>query len=329
MTGLRISAARAALALGMAAAAWISAGGAEANRLVTRWIATAAATQVEREIARGADIEARSRGGSTPLILAAWNDNIPAMRVLLRAGADPNGTGTGGQEGVTAMHRARSGGAVALLFDWGGSVSARSAKGSEPLHLVSGTGDAAAADALIARGADARARTVAGNTPLHHAVRRLERETAGEEERIRVVRLLLGAGADVGARNRSGGTPLFSAAKRWGPAMIGALLDAGADPAPPPTEGKGFTVASAAKKNRKLRGSAELGLLLAAAGEAQPAAAEKTGGCGGHVVKASERRLGDVALTALGDRSRWPEIARLNGITAENPHRTGQCLKLP
>ena len=29
----------------------------------------------------------------------------------------------------------------------------------------------------------------------------------------------------------------------------------------------------------------------------------------------------------MGDRSRWAEIARLNGITAENPHRVGQCLE--
>ena len=51
--------------------------------------------------------------------------------------------------------------------------------------------------------------------------------------------------------------------------------------------------------------------------------------CTGYVVKGSDRKLGDVAEAALGDRSRWPEIARLNGITAENPHRVGQCLKLP
>ena len=55
----------------------------------------------------------------------------------------------------------------------------------------------------------------------------------------------------------------------------------------------------------------------------------ETGGCDGHVVKPSEHRLGDVALAALGDRSRWPEIARLNGITAGSPHRAGQCLRLP
>ena len=32
---------------------------------------------------------------------------------------------------------------------------------------------------------------------------------------------------------------------------------------------------------------------------------------------------------ALGDRSCWPEIARLNGIAAENPHRAEQYLELP
>ena len=52
-------------------------------------------------------------------------------------------------------------------------------------------------------------------------------------------------------------------------------------------------------------------------------------GCAGWQVGHGDRRLGDVAENALGDRSRWPEIAELNGITAENPHRLGQCLKLP
>ena len=27
-------------------------------------------------------------------------------------------------------------------------------------------------------------------------------------------------------------------------------------------------------------------------------------------------------------RSRWPESARLNGLTAKRPHRLGQCLEL-
>ena len=51
--------------------------------------------------------------------------------------------------------------------------------------------------------------------------------------------------------------------------------------------------------------------------------------CTGHVVKKSDRRLGDGTVAALGDRGRWPEIAKLNGITAENPHRVGQYLELP
>ena len=32
-------------------------------------------------------------------------------------------------------------------------------------------------------------------------------------------------------------------------------------------------------------------------------------GCDGHLVQASDRRLGDVAQIAPGQRSRWPEIA--------------------
>ena len=51
--------------------------------------------------------------------------------------------------------------------------------------------------------------------------------------------------------------------------------------------------------------------------------------CTGYVVKKSDRKLRDVAVAALGDRGSWPEIAKLNGLTAEKPHRLGQCLELP
>ena len=64
--------------------------------------------------------------------------------------------------------------------------------------------------------------------------------------------------------------------------------------------------------------------------KAEPAPAwQKAPGCDGYVVKRADRKLGDIAEKVLGDRRRWPEIARLNGLSREKPYWAGQCLKLP
>ena len=178
---------------------------------------------------------------------------------------------------------------------------------------------------LLAGGADVNAATPQiGNTPLHLM--------AGHGEAA-AVRILIAAGADVNARNRSDVTPLYTAAKNNIPEVVQALLDAGADPAihantrfdsslvPEPAE--------AARGNRKLRGHPVMARLEVGMTTASPSADPANPGCDGYIVQASDRRLGDVALKVLGDRARWTEIARLNGITAQAPHRVGQCLALP
>jgi len=72
-------------------------------------------------------------------------------------------------------------------------------------------------------GADLKARTKSGLTPLHWAA-----ESSKSPE---VVKALLDAGADLEAENRNGGTPLHLAAQfSKSPEVVKALLDAGADP---------------------------------------------------------------------------------------------------
>ena len=73
----------------------------------------------------------------------------------------------------------------------------------------------------LAKGADIRARTEDGLSPLHVAV---------DNENPAVIKALVEAGADVNARNKDGWTPLHVAvAISKNPAMIKTLLDAGAD----------------------------------------------------------------------------------------------------
>ena len=60
--------------------------------------------------------------------------------------------------------------------------------------------------------------------------------------------------------------------------------------------------------------------------EEAPAKAESTGGT--YVVKAGDS-LWKIAKAALGDATRWTEIAKLNGLTKGSVLALGQELKLP
>ncbi|MBC6417279.1 MAG: ankyrin repeat domain-containing protein [Rhodospirillales bacterium] len=96
----------------------------------------AAAAEVTRCLAAGADLNARIEKGNTPLHLAAVFGNAEAVAALLDAGADPNARGEGG---LTPLHAAAAHGSaevVAALLDAGADGSARTARGSFPADLA-------------------------------------------------------------------------------------------------------------------------------------------------------------------------------------------------
>ena len=302
----------AALAAGLLAAP------AAANPLLNEsWIAKASYEQVRKAIAAGADPNARKahgRGSFTPLKAAANFDNKDAIRALCEAGADGDMPGKPGT--ARPLHYAADAEAVALLFDCGGVVWSTDSYGSQPLHYAAMDNRFSAMKALIRRGADPNARDNIGNTPLHDA---------GKFAWPAAVQILFEAGADINATNSGNFTPLHKAATHNIPEVVEVLLDAGADAAIRDEDGL-YPADLARKRNRKVRSHPVMARLEVGMTTASPAA---TSGCDGYIVQASDRRLGDVAEKVLGDRSRWTEIARLNGITAQAPHRVGQCLALP
>jgi ankyrin repeat protein len=100
---------------------------------------------------------------------------------------------------------------------------------SPPLVDAVKSGDAAAAAALLARGADVNAAEPDGTTALHWAVHRGD---------LDLVQRLLRAGAKANATNDYGATPMSEAAVIADPAMIEALLAAGADVESPNADGQ-------------------------------------------------------------------------------------------
>lgn len=158
---------------------------------------------------------ARAGNGDSAVLLAAYYGHRPIAEALLRAGPQ-----------LTVFEAAASGQAdrvAALLREHPELAHAYAHDGWTALHLAAFFGHTAAAEALLAGGADVHAwsRNSQGNQPLHAAA-------AGDHPEL--VSLLIIAGADVGARAAESFTALHSAAQNGNTAIIRALLDAGADP---------------------------------------------------------------------------------------------------
>jgi succinate dehydrogenase flavin-adding protein (antitoxin of CptAB toxin-antitoxin module) len=111
-------------------------------------------------------------------------------------------------------------GIVQLLLDRGADVKAATEDGRTPLHWASARGHLEVALLLLDRGADVKAADEDGRTPLHWASARGPLE---------VVQLLLDRGADVKAATKVGWTPLHWASARGPLEVVQLLLDRGAD----------------------------------------------------------------------------------------------------
>ncbi len=167
-----------------------------------RWdfFGTASAGDVRACLRAGADPEARSEGGRTPLHRATINGNADAIAALLEAGADPEVRNEGGR---TLLHGAAYWGhadAIAALLEGGADPNARDEGGDTPLHGAAYWGHADAIAALLEGGADPNARGEGGWTPLHKAA---------FNDQADAITALLEAGVDPRARNNIGVTPFY------------------------------------------------------------------------------------------------------------------------
>jgi ankyrin repeat protein len=128
--------------------------------------------------------------GTTPLLRAAKALDAPAIRLLLKAGADitlPNARGitptmaAAGLGSVDADTRGfylsedtqqRAIASLTLLLDAGGDVNAKDARGLSPLHEAARWGWNDVVTFLVSRGADLTAKDNRGMTPVDSAMGR-------------------------------------------------------------------------------------------------------------------------------------------------------------
>ena len=152
----------------------------------------------------------RKNGGKTTkqlrnqdaLTSACFSGNMMTIKELIKAGAPINSKG---RTGVTPLNIAVYSGnrkVVKFLLDNGANVNFEDKEGYSPLHNVMLKEDA---DLLIKKGADMRAKTNKGQTPLH---------TAAILRHLEIIELLVSSGVEVNAIDKRGQTPLDYAKMR-------------------------------------------------------------------------------------------------------------------
>jgi truncated hemoglobin YjbI len=161
-----------------------------------------------REKLRGAPDLARERySGRTLLHTASAAGDVTIVELLLRLGADPNVTDSGGHTSLYCVGnecRVKAGAKVVRsLVQAGANVDAQDGvKHCTALHMAARRGKVEVAEALLDCGASIEARDSLGDTPLRRSVNCDQAEMA---------RLLISRGADVHSKGSRGITPLLAA----------------------------------------------------------------------------------------------------------------------
>lgn len=153
----------------------------------------------ETLIAGGADIEAKTSYGNTPLLCALDLLQADTAGLLLENGADVNAANSMGD---TALHyttddRLRD--TSELLIVGGLDVNVRNDANDTPLYCAARDGAKAVVELLLSEGADINAAKPDGRTALH---------AAAFHNHIEIVELLIANGADINTRTTEGHTPL-------------------------------------------------------------------------------------------------------------------------
>jgi hypothetical protein len=169
---------------------------------------------------RGADKDAKSEKGRTPMHHACKMGNLPVVRTLLDAGASVNHVS---DEGCTPMHFGCYEGHLPIVVELGkrgADMDQRNAKGSTPFYVGRQNGHLPVVLFLLEHGINVDEANNKGATPLY---------VGSQKGHLCVVQALLKHGVEVDKGNDAGATPLMIAAKNGHLEVVKLLVQKGAD----------------------------------------------------------------------------------------------------
>ena len=176
---------------------------------------------IELMLSHVPSIDSRTKEGSTPLMIAAYNDKLQAVKCLLKQGADPS---LQDNRGWNLLHFASQGGnpeVIELMLSHVPSIDSRTKEGSTPLMIAAVNDKLQAVKCLLKQGADPSLQDNRGWNLLHFA------SQGGNPE---VIELMLSHVPSIDSRTKAGIRPLMIAAFTDKLQAVKCLLKQGADP---------------------------------------------------------------------------------------------------
>ena len=177
---------------------------------------------VEKLIASGAYVDAKSSQGETALYLAVRLGKLEIAEVLIENGAGFYARGTDGETILNLAVRRGYLGVVKAFIDHGIDVNVRPFAIEPALNVAARLNHAEIAEALLSAGADLNVESRDSRIPTAIQV-------AASYRNLEVLKTLLAAGADVNSRSPSGQSLLHLASQKGNLPMAKVLVAAGAD----------------------------------------------------------------------------------------------------
>jgi hypothetical protein len=174
--------------------------------------------------------------GDTALHLAAAGYRVEIMRLLLKAGADPNAAGN--KRRSTPLHYAADGfitgpawnakrqvETIRLLLQKGADIHRPDMNGATPLHRAVRTRCAAAVKFLLEAGSNPTLKNKSGSSPFHLAVQNTGRGGSGDPAAIRaqreIIQEFLSRGVSTNLKDDQGKSVVDSVRSAWIREMLG------------------------------------------------------------------------------------------------------------
>ena len=170
---------------------------------------------------KGAEVEAKSAFGQTPLSWAARGGHEGVVKLLLEIGAELEAVDNDGQTPLSWAAENGHEAVVKLLLEEGAELETKDKDSQTPLSWAAKNGYEAVVKLLLEKGADLETKNRHGQTPLSRASEEdwdgVKVSRAPGYARKVVVKLLLEKGAELETKKKDGQTPLSRPSQEaWG-----------------------------------------------------------------------------------------------------------------